>query len=123
MSVRDYIIEMLPGENGYTNRGKKWDASTLIAASKDLPVFDLDLMSIDINRYPWRFENWSFYSFLHHNLRVENADLKYPVILDEYGSIVDGWHRIAKAIMQGKDTIKAVRFKVMPEADEILKDE
>ena len=123
MIVRDYIGEMLPGENSYTNRGMRWDASTLITAAKDLPTFDLSLMSIDLDRYPWRFENWNFKSFLWHTVRIEKTNLKYPVILDEYGSIIDGWHRIAKAILQGKETIKAVRFKVMPEADEILKEE
>ena len=35
------------------------------------------------------------------------------------GFIADGWHRIAKAILRGDETIKCVRLKTMPEPDSI----
>ena len=49
-----------------------------------------------------------------HMKSVNNADLKYPIILDEDGEIMDGRHRIMKALLKGKKTIKAVRFKENP---------
>jgi hypothetical protein len=49
-----------------------------------------------------------------HIKAVENADLKCPIILDEDGEIMDGRHRIMKALWKGKKTIKAVRFDVNP---------
>lgn len=42
---------------------------------------------------------------------------KLPIILDDLGYITDGWHRVAKAILEGKETIKAVRIQNMPAPD------
>jgi len=49
-----------------------------------------------------------------HMRAVSNADLNYPIILDEDGEILDGRHRIMKALFLGKETIKAVRFEENP---------
>jgi len=49
--------------------------------------------------------------------RVQNTDLKYPIILDVKGVVADGYHRVAKAILEGKSTIKAYRLKQMPPYD------
>jgi len=41
--------------------------------------------------------------------RITNADLKYPIIMDgKY--IVDGMHRLSKAYILGKKTIKVYKF-------------
>lgn len=41
--------------------------------------------------------------------RIENADLNYPIIVaGKY--VVDGVHRLTKAVMQGKKKIKAYYF-------------
>ena len=49
--------------------------------------------------------------FLTHVRAMFNADLDYPIIMDQDGWVVDGRHRIAKAIYAGQDTVKAVRFE------------
>ena len=49
--------------------------------------------------------------------RVQQADLNCPIILDESGFVMDGWHRIAKALFEGRKTIKAVRFRETPPCD------
>ena len=38
----------------------------------------------------------------------EKADLNYPIILDETGDLIDGTHRLRKALNTGVKTIKAV---------------
>ena len=48
---------------------------------------------------------------------IEEADLTFPVILDQDGRVMDGMHRICKAVRQGEDQILAVRFPANPEAD------
>jgi hypothetical protein len=48
-------------------------------------------------------------------IRIENADLTYPIILREDKSIVDGVHRLAKASISG---IPRVRAHVFP--DELM---
>lgn len=54
-----------------------------------------------------------------HYERVLAADLDYPILLDVDGRVMDGYHRIVKARLQGDTTILAVRFSVTPEADEV----
>ena len=49
-----------------------------------------------------------------HMKSVNSANLKYPIILDEDGEVMDGRHRIMKAMLENKKTIKAVRFNENP---------
>jgi hypothetical protein len=49
-----------------------------------------------------------------HMQAVNDADLDMPIILDEDGEIMDGRHRLMKAILLGNETIKAVRFDENP---------
>lgn len=51
--------------------------------------------------------------------KVLVADLSYPIILDQSGSIMDGYHRIVKAKLQGDRQIQAVQFEINPEPDSI----
>lgn len=118
--MKDYIEETLPGEGRWTSNGKSWDLSTLIKASEQLEEFDLHLMSLDICKYPWNFTDWNFSTFLYHSNRMNGTDLRYPVLLTPDGYICDGWHRLAKAILEGKETIRAKRFKVMPEETSVI---
>jgi hypothetical protein len=39
--------------------------------------------------------------------RINNADLKYPIIINDKGAIIDGMHRATKAILDKKFKIKA----------------
>lgn len=100
-------------ENSYSRDGRSYSVKDLIEASKDLPTFEIDLRSIDISVMPWG--DVSIQMFSQHMKRVNDADLKYPVILDWSGYICDGWHRVVKAIVLGHDTIKARRLTVMPD--------
>ena len=49
-----------------------------------------------------------------HVKQILKVNIDYPIILDEDGEIMDGRHRIMKAILEGKETIKAVRFDENP---------
>ena len=51
--------------------------------------------------------------------RIVTADLECPIIFSERGWLMDGSHRIMKALALGHDTIKAVRFPQDPEPDHI----
>lgn len=101
-------------DNYFESRGFSYDVSNLIQFCKEkgYKPFDLPLAGIDISIDP--FEINSFYKFLDHCKRVENCDLKYPVIINDKGFIADGWHRIAKAILSGKTSVKAIRMNEMP---------
>ena len=115
MTVKDILIPNdFEHERAMIN-DKWWWTRNLVRESKDLEVFDLDLMSVDLGVMPWECK--SILYFAGHMLDVNNCNLKYPVILAPSGWVMDGWHRVVKAVMQGKKTIKAVRFVTLPEPD------
>nr|DAH77764.1 MAG TPA: hypothetical protein [Caudoviricetes sp.] len=64
---------------------------------------------------PWDIN--CFDDFIFHSLKIQNADLKYPIILDSYGRVCDGYHRIAKTLIEGKTEIDAIRIQRMPKPD------
>lgn len=88
-----------------------WSVPRLIQLSKDLPVMEIPL--VHINMYH-SFESMSMRDFIGHMKSVLSADLSYPIILDEDGDIMDGRHRLMKALLDGRETIKAVRFESNP---------
>lgn len=112
----------IPGDEEFRDGKRIWKTARLIELSKDIPEFDLHLNSIDISVMPWanvRSEDVRLLDVLHHIERVNNANLNYPVLVMPCGYVCNGWHRIAKAILRGKETVKAKRFEKMPEPDEI----
>ena len=100
--------------------GKKvWKVASLIkhAKQQDLEIFDLPLCVIDLSVAVWETGDMGIKNFSKHIKRVTDTDLKYPVILDDNGFIMDGWHRIVKALSLELATIKAVRFDKTPDCD------
>jgi hypothetical protein len=50
---------------------------------------------------------------------MDDADLAFPIILAADGAVMDGMHRVAKALRAGHSTIEAVRFLVDPPPDHV----
>ena len=48
---------------------------------------------------------------------VKETDLRYPIILSTDGRVMDGMHRVTKALLEGRETIEVVQFSQDPEAD------
>lgn len=95
-------------------RQELWDVATLWEASEGLPVADVPLAEIPEATDP---EWWvSHCRDPSHPLvapemeRVLTADPAYPIILHPEGWVMDGNHRVARALLDGRDTIPAVRF-------------
>lgn len=97
--------------------GKKhiWFVNRLVVLAKDLPVFEIPLAGL--NTYNLQPKDYDFNAWISHIKKVNDADLSFPIILDDEGYVMDGRHRIAKAILEGGKTIKAVRFPVTPPCD------
>lgn len=85
-----------------------WESARI----EKLKPFEIPLASIEVGHLPWDMNDLE--DFMYHKRKVEQADLKYPITLNDKGVIIDGYHRICKAIMRGNKTIKAVRFDYMP---------
>jgi len=60
------------------------------------------------------YEKLTLREMVMHMRAVNDADLSMPIILDEDGELMDGRHRIMKAMLTGAETIKAVRFDENP---------
>lgn len=89
----------------------KWSVPRLFELSKNLPVMEIPLNHLNVYN---TYEKLTLREMVMHIRAVQNADLSFPIILDEDGEIMDGRHRIMKAILEGKETIKAVRFEENP---------
>lgn len=98
-----------------------WDVHRLIELAAELPTRDValaDIREIDENYwYAPEDPPPTCRSVLGHAELILRADLRYPVILASDGSVMDGMHRILKALMDGRDVIRAVQFATDPEPD------
>lgn len=93
-----------------------WSVTRLIEHSKNLVPFDMPLAGICISEPIFKASKTAR-AIAEHVKRVNETDLQYPIVLDPDGFIMDGWHRIVKALVEGRETIKAVRFKELPFCD------
>ena len=56
-------------------------------------------------------------AIVEHARLIRDADLSFPVILGPDGRVMDGMHRIARAMLEGRTEVSAVRFPALPEPD------
>ena len=89
-----------------------FSVARLVELSKNFKIMTIPLDHLNVYN---KYEDLTLREMAMHINAVNNADLKYPIILDEDGEIMDGRHRIIKAIINGEKTIKAVRFDKNPE--------
>ena len=52
-----------------------------------------------------------------HARLISEVDFSHPIILGPDGRVMDGMHRIARALLEGRPDISAVRFRALPEPD------
>ncbi len=88
-----------------------WSVARLITLSKELEVFEIPLNHLNVY---YTYKELTLREMVTHMQAVNDAQLKYPIILDEDGEVMDGRHRIMKALLNGNKTIKAVRFEENP---------
>lgn len=88
-----------------------WSVARLINLTKNFKVMEIPLEHM----YTYHiFKEVTLREMVGHIDAVNKADLSYPIILDEDGELMDGRHRLMKAILIGAKTIKAVRFEHNP---------
>lgn len=105
-----------PGENGLD----AWDVGRLIAASAEFEVEDVRLAAIwEVDTVYWfgDREQPTVRKVIEHARLIQEVEDAYPIILGPDGRVMDGMHRVARALLQGADTIRAVRFDDVPDPD------
>ena len=122
MKVIDTIENITFDRSEFRRDNNVWRAETLylFAKAKEYPVLDLPLWAIDLSDEP--FDSRNLKQFIENVKRVNDCSLEYPIILDDNGQIADGYHRLCKAILEGRETIKAIRLEEMPTPDRIEND-
>lgn len=88
-----------------------WSVARLFELSRGLPMMDIPIDHLNV----WhKYESITLREMVMHMQAVNDSDLTKPIILDEDGEIMDGRHRIMKAMLLGVPTVKAVRFDENP---------
>ena len=99
-----------------------WYTERLWYLAKDLPEYDVDVERFaELDRDCWFGVGRAptIREVAEHCRRINEADPEIPVIVNDNGRLMDGGHRLARALLEGRKTVKAVRFEEMPEPDEV----
>lgn len=84
----------------------------LIDAAKELPVIEVPTVALSLHyRAPC---SDTLLSFAKEMLRVQAADLSFPIIMSDENRILDGRHRLIKAMITNTEYIKIVRLLDLP---------
>lgn len=106
-----------PSEVGFD----AWDVNHLIELSASLPVNEVPLTSIrELDTVFWFGADGSPATvriLVRHMQLVSDVDPSYPVILGSEGEVMDGMHRVARGLLEGRTTVAATRFLIQPEPD------
>ena len=98
-----------------------WDVDRLVEASCDFPVVEVPLSEIaELDETFWfdhEGDTPTCRRVAAHAKLMSETDLVHPIILSAEGRVMDGMHRACKALIEGRETIRAVRFEVDPEPD------
>ena len=89
-----------------------WSVSRLFELARELQIIDVPLDHLNVY---YTYEELTLREMVTHMHAVNAADLDKPIILDEDGEVMDGRHRLMKAMLTGAKTIKVVRFDENPE--------
>jgi hypothetical protein len=97
-----------------------WDVDRLIALVASVPVEHLALDAVaDVDTDYWFGHGYvpTVRAVVDHMRLVGEVDLAYPIVLDPDGRLMDGMHRVARALLERRPTIAAKRLPVLPEPD------
>jgi len=97
-----------------------WDVDRVIALATVLPVEPVRLAEIsEVDSVYWFDDRHrpTVRSVVDHCRLIRDVDFTYPVVLGPDGRVMDGMHRIAKALLEGASVIDAVRFPELPPPD------
>lgn len=132
--IPEQIKEMYKGHT-HTNRTdgvkRSWQVTDLWELASELPV--REMKPVDLPEFDKLMDNqagnvwwsrargvrgvFSMWDFRIHCERVLKTDLNYPIILNPHGGLMDGVHRVMKALILG-EKVKVVQFVEWPKTKE-----
>lgn len=130
--MNSYVSKLLKEKDKFTpadyskqcmRRGDKlWYVKSLIDSSSILETKTMNIEELNCikNNVPLIKRPVTHLELAYHARVASVANLSYPIILFADGSCADGHHRIQRALMEGKTTIKYKQFTINPKPDRIL---
>ena len=85
---------------------RRWRIQDLREAVKDCPVYQVPLAFIDLANH-WFDTEGGLLAVAMHVRHLNESNPDDPIIVDQWGRILDGRHRIVKALLEGRTTIPA----------------
>jgi hypothetical protein len=98
-----------------------WDVDRLVQLANKLPRKRIPLSSILELDEVWHGDDEppTWRAIIEHMTLIDEADLSFPIILSSNGAVMDGMHRVLKAVREGRKEIAAVQFEQDPEPDHV----
>jgi hypothetical protein len=96
-----------------------WDVHRLVELTRDYPVKEVSLSRIhELDETFWfEIAAPTCRAVALHAKLIEETSLKHPIILSADARVMDGMHRVCKALLEHRATISAVQFERDPEPD------
>ena len=101
-----------------------WDVLKLIKLTKNVDVEQVALSEIRELKETYWFGLGAppiTEDIVQHAKQIFEADLSYPIILCPEGRVMDGMHRVCKALLAGHQSISAVRLLELNKPDYVGK--
>ncbi|MBI4427538.1 MAG: hypothetical protein HY562_00285 [Ignavibacteriales bacterium] len=95
-----------------------WDVDRLVQLASKLPRKGIALSSVKELDEAWD-ESMTWRKMFSHIKLIHEADVSFPIILSSSGAVMDGMHRVVKALLMGRKEIEAVQFNEDPEPDHV----
>jgi len=114
-----------PSPKGYY----AWDVDRLVELTKNFDRQWVKIESIqEIDQEFWfgdKHDKPTCRAIVGHMRLIQETDFNYPIILSSDGRLMDGMHRVAKALLEGKKTIETIQFSQdpIPDYKDVLPDD
>jgi hypothetical protein len=96
---------------------RAWDVDRLVALSTGISPALVEVATIrEVDETYWG-PPVTCRDVADHARLIAEANLDFPIILSSDGRVMDGMHRVLKALLEGRTHVLAVRFDQDPEPD------
>jgi hypothetical protein len=100
-----------------------WSVPRLWELAKKLPVREISIQEfasyLDNDFWFNNGQQPSTRAVAAHCRKIIDAKLSFPIILDQEGRLMDGMHRLAKAFLMGRTSVRTVQFTTTPPPDRV----
>lgn len=99
-----------------------WDVDRLVSAAAGAAEEQIalsDVRELDSDYWFGHGAVPTVRAVVEHLRLVAEADLSFPIVVDPDGQVMDGMHRVAKALLEGRSVISARRLPSLPAPDHV----